>query len=181
LSVGQIVSLGAAALLLFWGIGAHTRLIALRNAIGVAWAQLDALLQRRGALLATLLPSLRGQLPDEQRALDALTAAAGQVDACAMAVRARPSAAPAVASLAMAEAMFAGAATRLLAIVEQHAAPAAHAEVAPAVAELRELEGKVAFARQWFNEAVGAYHEAVREFPTRVLSRLFGLRVAGRL
>ena len=55
MSFGQIVSLVVAAVLLFWAIGAHNRLIALRNAIGSAWAQLDALLKRRQALVEQLL------------------------------------------------------------------------------------------------------------------------------
>lgn len=181
MSAGQIVSVVVVAVLLFWAIGAHNRLVALRNAIGAAWQQLDALLQHRGNLIAPMLPVLRAQLLNEQRALDALTASLAQVEACAGAVRSRPSAAPAVASLAMAEAMFDAASARVVAIIEQHAEVASRADVAPGIAELRDVGAKIVFARQWYNEAAKAYNTAVRQFPTRFLSALFGLHRAGQL
>ena len=53
--------------------------------------------------------------------------------------------------------------------------------MAPLVKALREAEPRLGFARQLFNEAVQAYNDAVRLFPTRLLARLFGFGTAGRL
>jgi LemA protein len=86
-----------------------------------------------------------------------------------------------VASLALAEGVFGGAMARLLALLGEHPDLAAHADVAAPMAELVDVESRLAFSRQAFNDAVLAFNAAVRQFPTRLLSRAFGLRVAGRL
>ncbi|MBN8494010.1 MAG: LemA family protein, partial [Burkholderiales bacterium] len=46
---------------------------------------------------------------------------------------------------------------------------------------LQESAQRIGFARQLFNDAVHAYNEAVRQFPTRLLTRLFGFGAAGTL
>jgi LemA protein len=175
----QIGWLAAAAVLAFWAIGARNRLMSLRNAIGAAWLQIDALLKRRYALVETLLLELRPSFVHESRTLDALLAAAVQLGACADAVRARPSAAAAASSLALAEGVFGQAMSRVLALLDTP--PADGTDVHPTIAELVDLETRLGFSRQAFNDAVGAFNAALAQFPTRLLSRLFGLRAAGRL
>lgn len=180
MSNARIAAIVAAALLLFWIIGAHNRLVALRNAIGAAWAKLDPLFSRRHALLPRLVAAARPHVAgDDAHALDALVAAGAQAAACADAVRARPAVAPRVQSLAMAEGVYAAVAARAIERLDPRAAD--DATLAPLLAELRELDVQVGFARQWFNEAATSYNEAARQFPTRLIAPLLGLRVAGRL
>ncbi|MFZ8477446.1 hypothetical protein ACO1MN_14400, partial [Staphylococcus aureus] len=52
----QWAGVGLAALLFFWGVGAYTRLMALRNAIGDAFVQLDAHLKARAEALVLSRP-----------------------------------------------------------------------------------------------------------------------------
>ena len=47
-----------AALLFFWGVGAYNRLMALRNAIGDAFAQLDTHLKARSEACDKLLAAV---------------------------------------------------------------------------------------------------------------------------
>jgi LemA protein len=49
-----------------------------------------------------------------------------------------------------------------------------------ALAELAEIEPRLRFARQSFNDAVGAYNQAIVQFPTRLLMSLFGFEPASR-
>ena len=49
------------------------------------------------------------------------------------------------------------------------------------VAALRDATQRMVFARQLFNDAVGSYNAAARQFPTRLLSALFGFGAAGML
>lgn len=181
MSTGQLVSLVVAAVLVFWVIGAYNRLVGLRNAIAAAWAPIDTALKRRHEIVPTLLAELRAELPDEHRTFDALLAASVQVAACSDAVRARPSTARPVASLALAEGVYAGAVARLVALVEQHPRLAAKDAVAPLLAELKEIDGRLVFSRQWFNDAAAVYDEAARQFPTSLLAGLFRFGAAGRL
>jgi len=57
---------------------------------------------------------------------------------------------------------------------------AAHA-AADKLAELRELDTRLVFARQWFNDSASNYDAAVRQYPTHLLAGLFGFARAGRL
>ncbi len=177
----HLVALGVAALLVFWMLGAHNRLMTLRNAIGAAWAQLDDASRQRGQAVAELTSQLRAHLPHEHGSLDALLVANTQVqDACA-AVRARPSAAAVALTLAGAEVALGASLSRVLALLEQHPALLADDAVAPPVLALRQAEPRLAFGRQLFNHAAAAYNQAALQWPTRAVTRLFGFSAAGLL
>jgi LemA protein len=181
MSTDQLLLLAGAALLVFWMLGAHNRLVALRNDISAAGAQVDEPLQRRGAALVPLVLALRTHLPDEQSALDTALAAQVQLQSAADALRARPAQAPRAAALAGAEATLHAALSRLLALVEQRGDLAGADDLAAHLAALRDATQRLGFARQMFNDAVRRYNEAAHQFPTRLLSSLFGFGAAGTL
>ena len=178
---GQIAALALAAVAVFWMLGAYNRLVALRNAVGSAWQQVDEALARRGAAVAPLVAALRGPLAAEGAALDALLAGQAQVSAAADALRPRPVLALQAAALVQAEAPMASASARVLALLDLQPELRDVAEVAPLAKALRDAEPQLAFARRLFNEAVQAYNDAARQFPTRLLTRLYGFGTAGRL
>jgi len=180
-STQQLLLIAAAALLLSWALGAHNRLVALRNAIIAAWAQVDEPLKRRAAALAALVAGLRQHLPDESGALDAALAAQSQLQAAADALSARPAMAPRASALSAAEAALSAALSRLLALLEQRSGLASADDLAPHVAALRDAAQRLAFARQLFNDAVHQYNEAAQQFPTRLVAGLFGFGAAGPL
>jgi LemA protein len=178
---GQVAALAAAAVLVFWMVGAYNRLVALRNQVGAAWQQVDEVLQRRGETVAPLVAALRDGLVGEGAALDALLSAQAQVAAAADALRPRPVIAEAAQALTRAEALMAAASARVLALLELQAELRRAEAVAPHAQALAEAEPRLAFARQLFNDAVQAYNDAARQWPTRLLTRLFGFGTAGRL
>lgn len=181
MSAGQVAALAAAAVLVFWMVGAYNRLVALRNQVAAAWAQVDEVLQRRGAAVLPLVGALRDALVGEGAALDALLSAQAQVAAAADAVRPRPVLADATQALVRAEALMAAASARVLALLDLQADLCAAEAVAPHAQALREAGPRLAFARQLFNDAVQAYNDAARQWPTRLLTRLYGFGTAGRL
>ncbi len=181
MSAEQIVTLLAAAVLVFWMVGAYNRLVRLRNAIGAAWAQHDAQLQRRAVALPTLLASLAAPLAAEQSALDAVAAAQQQASAAAAALRAAPVNAPAASALVLAMAKLDSGLAPLLALLDQHPALRAQPEVSASLLELHDVDLRLAFARQMFNDAAQAYDSAARQWPTRLLARLYSFGAAGRL
>ncbi|MBO9686720.1 LemA family protein [Roseateles chitosanitabidus] len=172
---------GLGAVLLFWCIGAYNRVMLLRGDIAKAFAQFDDALTRRFTQADLLLEKLRERLPSEQASLDALAAAQAEAKAAAQAVRSRPHAADPVAQLAVAAAVHGAALTRLVSLVEHHAELSADPDLGGAVDELKLIERQRAFSRQVFNQAVTAYNEAVRQFPTRVLMSFVGFGEARSL
>jgi LemA protein len=181
MSVEQLWVIGIAALLLFWALGAHNRVVALRSAIAAAWAQVDAALQRRSAAVAALVTGLRGHMPDEQGTLDAVLVAQARVQAAADALRPRPVRADHAQALAQAEGTLSAALARLLALLDHQPALRQSSELAPQLAVLHDTTPRLAFARQLFNDAARVYNDAARQFPTRLLTRLFGFGPAGQL
>jgi LemA protein len=181
MSAGQWVALAAAAVLVFWMVGAYNRLVAMRTAIGDAFRLVDELVQRRAAAAITLAARAQDAMASEQGALDAWLAAQTASRQAADALRVRPVVATLAARLAATEAPLAATGARVMALLEQHPAILAEPTAAAHLATLRETEARLIFARQLFNEAVQTYNEAVRLFPTRLLARLYGFGTAGRL
>lgn len=181
MSTEQLLLIVLAALLVFWALGAHNRLVGHRNAIVVACAQLDDPLQRRSAALRALLDALREPLADEASALDALAAALTQAQAAADVLRARPSLSTNAGKFTAAEAALAAAQSRVMALLEQHRELAAAELLTPQRAALADAAQRLGFARQLFNDAVRNYNDAVRQFPARVLAALLGFGPAGTL
>ena len=181
MSAGQWVSLGLAAVLVFWMVGAYNRLVALRSAIGDAFRQVDELVQRRAAAAIALAALARDDMASEQSALDAWLAAQTVAREAADALRQRPMMSSRASALQGAEAPLAATAARVIALLEQHPQVLADPMVAAHRATLRETETRLVFARQLFNEAAQSYNDAARLFPTRLLARLYGFGTAGRL
>jgi LemA protein len=96
-------------------------------------------------------------------------------------MRHAPVRADAAAGLAGAAAQLDSTLTRLLALLDQQPELRAEPAVAAGLRELHDVDLRLAFARQLFNEAVQAYNAAARQFPTRLLTRMYGFGTAGRL
>jgi LemA protein len=176
----QIASVIAAAVAVFWIIGAYNRLVSLRMAIGTAWAQVEEALQRRNQLLPALLTQWRAPLAAEHQALDAVVVALAQVRSAADAVRLRPVRVAPLRAFAVQEAQLRSALARVMALVE--ALPAPHdGALDEALDQLRALAPRMALARLAFNDAATAYDAAIAQWPTRLLVPWFGFRRAGRL
>jgi len=181
MSTPWLVVLAVGAITFFWMLGAHNRLVGLRNAIIAAWGRVQDTLAQRSAALAPLVAALREPLAAEQGALDALLAAQAEAQRTAGLLNASPmQAAPAQAWVA-AESVLAAAASRVTALLEQDLALRSQDSVATPAAALREAQSRLAFARQAFNEAAADYNEALAQFPTRLLMRVFRFAPAGRL
>lgn len=177
----QWLLLGALVVCGFWMVGAHNRVVGLRALIVEAWAQVDALLERRGQVLEALAAALWDLWPHGRGSVDALRSAQQQLHAAALAVRSRPARAEAAASLATAEGALNATVARVLNQVE--AEPELHANdtVATQMLALFEFGPLLIEKRQRFNGACAAYNEAIRQFPTSLLAPVFRFEAAGLL
>ncbi|HEY2978670.1 MAG TPA: LemA family protein [Burkholderiaceae bacterium] len=165
----------------FWMVGAHNRVVSLRAAIVEAWGQVDALLERRGQVLATLAEALWDLWPNGRGAVDALRSAQQQQQAAAQAVRARPAQATAAASLATAEGALNATVARVLNQIESDVELHANDTVATQMLALFEFGPQLIELRQRFNQACVVYNEAIAQFPTRLLAPVFRFETAGSL
>lgn len=169
------------AVLVFWTVGAYNRLVGLRNVLRAAFVQLDAQLRRRHELVPQLAEAARQASDLDPTLPEAAVAARTQAQAALDLARAHPGAAGPMVSLAMAEQVLEDNGRRLQRAIDGHP----ELKLAPDVAQVRDellgAEGRLAFARQMFNDAVAAYNTAAQQFPTRLLSSVFGFREAAGL
>ena len=176
-----LVSIAVLALLVFWAVGAHNRLIRLKNGIANAFGQIDVQLKRRYDLIPNLVEAAKKYLSHESAALEAVMAARNHAQGASDAVRSRPANAEAVAALARAEQALDGSLGSLFAVVEAYPVLKADSTIRELTEELTSTENKVAFARQAYNDTVLDYNNAREQFPALLIAALFGFKPAAVL
>lgn len=176
-----VVGMACLALLFFWGLGAHNRLMRLRTAIGKAFAQLDPLLAERLAWIeSVLVPMLAGgagAAPAPQApAWSRLMAARDQFALALASVRGQPADAGAMRRLLLADSVLQGVWAELLGALPGVDEPfPGRAEWRSALDRLRHQERPLVAA---FNEAVARYNRAAAQFPAVLLAQAFGFSAA---
>ena len=180
----SLVLWGGAALLLFWSVGAYNRLVRLRSDANTAFTALALELTHQAELVHAILPASMihtsmtqpGDLLDEVTELwSGLRAAATQLTISLAAMRPRPLDPEAAAALSEARDALTGAWTR----VSQEANDLAGSSI-PAGLEQQwsQLSAQSRAAAERFNQAVGRYNDAIRQFPAVLLAGMFGFKPA---
>lgn len=177
----SLLLLSALTVSVLWAIGAYNRLVRLRNDIANAFALIDVQLKRRHDLIPNLVEVARRFLSHERDTLERVTAARAQAMAATDLARSKPLEEGAIKSLTMAESSLASAMGRFQAVVESYPDLKADQHMRDLSEELTHTENKIAFARQYFNDATLLYNNAAEAFPTRIVSGVFGFKSAAML
>ena len=167
------------AVLFFWMLGAHNRVVGRRPPSRTPGGPGGAPQPDRRPAPAPRRAAVDPRLPNEQAALDAVSNAQALLLQAGNALGSRPTDPAGAESLARAEAALAPALVRLSSLIEQHADWRDEPDVAGPLATLRELAPRWQFVRQMYNDAATAYNAAIRQFPTRLLTRVFRFTPAG--
>jgi LemA protein len=164
-AVVVIVSAALAVVLLaaVWFATAYNGLVRRRNAVDNAWAQVDVQLRRRYDLIPNLIETVRGYAAHERQTFDSVTAA-----------RAAAISATGPAQQAQAENMLTGALRSLFAVAEAYPQLQASRNFADLQAELSDTENRIAYSRQYYNDAVLTYNNAVQTVPTALVAVMTG-------
>ncbi len=160
------VILGIIALVIVWGIVTFNRMIVLRNRIDNAWSQVDVQLRRRYDLIPNLVETVKGYAAHERETFEAVTKArqAG-IDART------------VGEQGEAENMITGALRRLFAVAENYPQLRASENFMQLQEELSGTEGKIAYARQFYNDSVLGYHNLIQSFPASIVAGMGGFQM----
>lgn len=182
MSGAELAALGVVAALGFWMLGAHNRLVRLRQAIAEAFVQVDALLRQRHQLLAELIEAAAvGLDADASEALAALEAARQQARVAADQAARRPASAGRMASLALAEQVLRGAVSGVVTLLRARPGQRSDERLRACLEGLSALQHRLSAAQEAFNAEVATYNTGVRQFPTRIVAGVFGFRSAGPL
>jgi len=147
--------------LVIWLIGAYNGLIRRRNQIENAWSQIDVQLKRRLDLIPNLVETVKGYAAHEKETLDAVIQA-----------RNASVAAHTPGEQAKAENVLEGTLNRLFALGEAYPDLKANQNFLALQEELTATEGRVAYARQFYNDSVLAYNNKLQQFPTMYFARM---------
>ena len=179
----QWTMLGIAAVLFCWTLGAYNRLQRLRNEIGKAAQLIEEAVQRRDELIAGLLTLLRPvEHPSlEPGTLQAVDEASSAILAASEALLHKPTDVDHPKRVAVAEVGLQAALSAVIAEVEYDPALRLSPGMLERLAGISEAERKLRFGRQLYNEAAKVYNAALRQWPTRLLRRLFDLGEAATI
>jgi LemA protein len=151
--LGLVVLIGLFAVVLYNG------LIRLRNQIENAWAQIDVQLKRRYDLIPNLVETVKGYAAHERETLERV------VQARNMAINANG-----VHEQAEAENVISGALKSLFALSEAYPDLKANTNFLNLQEELTGTEGRIAYARQFYNDSVYRYNTKIQTFPAMIIA-----------
>jgi LemA protein len=145
-----------------WFVAAYNKLVRFRNQIKNAWHQIDVQLKRRYDLIPNLVEVVKDYMAYEQETLTRVIEARGA------ALSAKGPAAQAKAEGILTETL-----KSLFAVVEKYPELKANQNVASLQEELTGTENKISFARQFYNDSVMTYNNAIQSIPTNFIASFF--------
>ena len=157
--VALIVILIVVALIVIFFILTFNGLVRLRNRVDNAWAQIDVQLKRRYDLIPNLVETVKGYAAHERQTLEAV------IQARNMAMSAQGPA-----QQAQAENMISGALKSLFALSEAYPDLKANQNFLNLQEELTGTEGRIAYARQFYNDTVQRYNTKIQTFPSVIIA-----------
>jgi LemA protein len=163
MSTTLVVVLVLVLLALFVGV-TYNSLIRRRNEVDNAWSQIDVQLKRRLDLIPNLVETVKGYAAHEKSALEAVIAARNS----GMAASSDPHA------QASADNAMTGALRQLFALSEGYPDLKANQGFVSLQEELANTESRIAYARQFYGDAVSTYNTAIQKFPNVVFAGMLG-------
>lgn len=170
MSTGLIVGIVVVVIivvLIGWGVGAYNNLVTLKNRVKNGWAQIDVQLKQRADLIPNLVNTVKGYASHESEVFTQVTAARADVVAAAS----NPS--TTTAQRAAAENQLSRALFNLQATAEAYPQLQANQNFMDLQNQLKELENKIAYARQFYNDVVQKYNTRIEVVPTNIIAGLF--------
>ena len=143
-------------------IGIHNALIQLRNRCENAWAQVDVQLRRRYDLIPNLVETVKGYAKHERELFQKVT------EARASAINAGT-----VKEQGQAENMLSGTLKSLFAVAENYPELKANQNFMMLQEELAGTEGKIAYARQFYNDMSMKFNTKQQVFPANIIAGMF--------
>src|SRR5207247_2979244 len=161
-TTGWIV-IGVIVVLVLWIIMIYNQLVAMRQRVDQAFADVDVQLKQRHDLIPNLVETVKGYASHERGTLDDV-------------IKARNSAisAQGPAQISAAENQLSGALGRLIALSEAYPDLKANANFQQLAGELSDLENKIAASRRFFNNAVQEYNTGIQQMPVALFAGMFG-------
>lgn len=167
---GWIIALIVIAVIMVigvWIISMYNSLVGMRNRVGNGWSQIDVLLKQRADLIPNLVETVKGYAGHESSVFTQVT----QARAGVMAAASDPNAT--LEQRAAAEQQLSNAMVNLRATAEAYPDLKANQNFMNLQDQLRQIEDKIAYARQFYNDVVLKYNNRIMQVPTNIIAGMF--------
>lgn len=159
-----IILIVVVVILILWIIGVYNKLISLKMRVKNAWAQIDTQLKRRFDLIPNLVETVKGYTKHEEETLTKVVEARNKYVAASGSVE----------GSAEAEKTLNTSLKQLFALAEAYPDLKANENFTALQVELSGTEDKIAYSRQFYNDTVTMYNEALMVFPNNLIVSMFG-------
>ncbi len=156
---------GIVLLLVVLVIILYNQLVVWRLRVRNAWSQVEVQLRMRYDLVPNLVETVKGYAAHEKQVFAAVTEA-----------RAKAIGAGGAAGKAEAEEALSGALRSLFAVAEAYPQLKANENFTELQKQLQEVEKKIAFSRQFYNDTVLRYNAKIGTFPTLLVAGAFSFK-----
>ncbi|HUZ30957.1 MAG TPA: LemA family protein [Xanthobacteraceae bacterium] len=163
MSASTLIVIAVIVVAVVWAISVYNGLVAMRQRVNGAFADVDVQLRQRHDLVPNLVETVKGYAAHERGTLDEVVKA-----------RSVAAAAQGPAQQAAAENMLTGALRQMFALAESYPDLKANTNFQQLQAELTDIENKIAAARRFFNNAVQEYNTGIQRFPAALFASTFG-------
>jgi LemA protein len=143
----------------------YNGLIALRNEIDKAWANVDVLLKQRHDEIPRLIAVCQGYMQYEREVLERLTEA-----------RAKYASALSSDQKVKASADVTASVQRVFAVAENYPALQANVSFLELQKRITELENQIADRREFFNDAINLFNTRITQVPDNLVANTMGFR-----
>lgn len=160
-----LIPLGIIGAIAFALITIYNRLVALRQNRHNAYADIDVQLKQRLDLVPNLVETVKGYASHEKDVFEKVTQ-----------MRAKVQDADNPGERLQAEQALGKAMVNVMAVAENYPELKADQNFQQLMAELSDIENKIAAARRFFNNATSEYNTAIEQFPANLIAGQFGFK-----
>ena len=163
--VWLIVGLIVAVSVMLYMILTYNRLVDLKILTENAWAQIDVQLKRRFDLIPNLVETVKGYAKHERKVFEEVTKLRTEF------LKAGDERKRMRLNSKLSEVL-----KTIFAVAERYPKLRASENFKELQKELEKTEDKIAYMRQFYNDAVYRYNKVVRQFPSNIIARFFGFK-----
>lgn len=162
LAIAALIAVAAVAAIGVGIIAIRNKLVTLSARVDNCWAQIDVQLKKRYDLIPNLIETVKGSAAYERSVLEQVTA-----------LRTGALSAATPRQVMEAEGKLSQGLSGLLATAEHYPDLKANQNFLALQGQLQEVERKIAFSRQFYNDTVMRYNEALMKFPSGIIANIF--------
>ena len=152
-------------LILFFVISTYNGLVVARNKVKDQFSQIDVQLKKRFDLIPNLVETVKGYAKHESETFEkVIQARSGYMNA-------KTDEEKVAASNELSKGI-----TQIFALAENYPELKANSNFVELQRELKEVEDKIGYARQFYNDSVLSYNNKTEMFPSNLIASIFGFK-----